>query len=91
MSTNDGGPAFPAPVEPKTNWSLRDVTSGMSLHAWYVGQALAGPNIDFIAGNFNDADLDRHFGKSATNITRAMKLVAAAHDLADAAVARASS
>lgn len=41
-SINDGGPAFPAPVEPKTDWTLQDVTSGMSLRDWFAGQALAG-------------------------------------------------
>jgi hypothetical protein len=39
---NDGGPAYPAPAQPKTDWSLEDVTSGMSLRDWFAGQALAG-------------------------------------------------
>jgi hypothetical protein len=36
----DGGPAYPAPAQPKTDWSLEDVTSGMSLRDWFAGQAL---------------------------------------------------
>lgn len=37
----DGGAAFPRLVPPVTNWSLEDVTSGMSLRDWFAGQALA--------------------------------------------------
>ena len=38
----DGGPAFPAPVDVRTDFTLADVTSGMSLRAWLAGQAIAG-------------------------------------------------
>lgn len=42
IEKDSGGPAFPAPVEPKTDWSLRDVTSGMTLRDWFAGKALQG-------------------------------------------------
>ena len=38
----DGGPAFPRLTKPVTDWSLEDVTGGMSLRDWFAGQALAG-------------------------------------------------
>lgn len=39
MTDDNGGPAFPAPAQPKTNLRMEDVTSGMSLRDWFAGQA----------------------------------------------------
>ena len=43
---NDGGPAFPVSVEasinPATDITGRDISSGLTKHEWYAGQALAG-------------------------------------------------
>lgn len=48
MATNDGGPAFPgeyvqhAPGEVGNQVAIMGQSSGMTLHDWYVGQALVG-------------------------------------------------
>lgn len=43
---NDGGPAFPlskdAALDPVTDMSGADISSGMSLRDWFAGQAMAG-------------------------------------------------
>lgn len=64
---NDGGPAFPAPAQPKTDWSLEDVTSGMSLRDWFAGQALAG-----IATRQNFRGIERSAAEQAYAIADAM-------------------
>lgn len=40
---NDGGPAFPKPLDPYPNaQGMESGTHGMSLRDWFAGQALAG-------------------------------------------------
>lgn len=88
---NDGGPAFPVlpplDVDGNSPAGYPYPAGGMSLRDWFAGQALASPDLGRIAFNFREADLDRHFGKGSIGITDAMKLAAAARDVADAMLA----
>ena len=42
MTTDDGGPAFPAESEHHLNDMPNVLHTGMSLRDWFAGQALAG-------------------------------------------------
>ena len=57
-SINDGGPAFPCPVEFDPNQQLVSRGSfGMSLRDWFAGQALAGLVFHNDYGCISDEDI----------------------------------
>lgn len=48
---NDGGPAFPKPLDPYPNaQGMESGTHGMSLRDWFAGQALTGIMVMISAG-----------------------------------------
>lgn len=58
----DGGPAFPRLTKPVTDWSLEDVTSGMSLRDWFAGQCMRDTFAALAASgehNLNEYQLQR--------------------------------
>lgn len=82
-------PAFPKPLDPYPNTSGTANLSGhpgMDQRTWLAGSALGSGDIGRVAFSFRNADLDRHFGKDSCNISDAMKLAAAALDVADALI-----
>jgi hypothetical protein len=60
---DDGGPAFPVPpdsgfIDGHEGWRSIPSRGGMSLRAWFAGQALAGLLADKNTGRFADVASD---------------------------------
>ncbi len=75
-ATKDGGPAFPVPDKDHQDGQIEYGATGMSLRAWFAGQALAG----MLAGvgqlksdpRLSQDDLEKMVAESCVRIADAM-------------------